>query len=701
MKTIVSLLFVFSLFILPSKSWGEDFSVFSQTLYPQLQNRCGSCHESKQSPYFASSDLNTAYKAAFKRVTPENPLLSKLWIRSQNLHCEDASKCGSADPLFLTQLKDWIAKDTLFQQPQTNWDWSSTTQTLTLDLQKNDHFDFEIQPDLKIQFDGVFIGQGLYYFKNFKIQNSGKPWVVEKINFQFTDRLTPKAPYLEFVKGLIPVTQTPVLLAQQPAFMIEVNTSATLPQFKIQIKSLSPAQPNDETLYSSILKSEIHIEPKAIAVKAGSSRTCVLFENFKVKCFGNNANGELGHHWREFLTGNLSWGDSVFEVNDSIPFLNLPSLSKESFLSSGIEGQSHLCLMTRGLLCFGSNQFGQLGVENLPANATQNPQMELEQFPHVMIESTLNASADFPLEIKKVTSGQAFNCILFSNQRVKCFGSNFLGELGLGDKKPRGSLPQTMEQALPYLNNENLKITKITSGANHTCVVIENLLAESKEEVRCFGTNRYGELGSDIKGSFGDEPTETLENAPIVPLSQKEGRIVEFVSGASHNCVLFENHKVQCFGKNTYGQLGVGDNKDRNLKSNDPPAFLQIPSEEKMIKIAAGGQNTCVLTQNHKMYCFGRNDSGQLGIGNLNNRGTLPSEVGEFAQSVTLPSSDSIEEISVGSNHICVLIEGGWVKCFGSNAYGQLGLGDTLSVGKNPVDLQNLSPALLGQKRIP
>lgn len=70
--------------------------------------------------------------------------------------------------------------------------------------------------------------------------------------------------------------------------------------------------------------------------------------------------------------------------------------------------------------------------------------------------------------------------------------------------------------------------------------------------------------------------------------------------------------------------------------------------------------------------CFGQNDKGQLGQGDTFTRGEYPGELGNNLTAIDF--GDSLpRSISAGCEHVCALLDDGSIKCFGDNAYGQLG----------------------------
>jgi alpha-tubulin suppressor-like RCC1 family protein len=135
--------------------------------------------------------------------------------------------------------------------------------------------------------------------------------------------------------------------------------------------------------------------------------------------------------------------------------------------------------------------------------------------------------------------------------------------------------------------------------------------------------------------------------------------------GFMHSCALFSNGSVKCWGNNASGQLGLGDVKDRGkfieeMGLNLPTVHLGTNRTAK--QIVAGGGHTCALLDDDSVKCWGNNDYGQLGL-------------------------DSKMYYGMGPGAI---LESGNVKCWGDNAYGKLGIGSTTNWGDKPGDMDKL-----------
>ena len=87
------------------------------------------------------------------------------------------------------------------------------------------------------------------------------------------------------------------------------------------------------------------------------------------------------------------------------------------------------------------------------------------------------------------------------------------------------------------------------------------------------------------------------------------------------------------------------------------------------------------------LQCWGLNENGRLGLGDTHNRGNASDQMGNALSEVSLGQDFQVTDISLGHDFTCVLSLVGTVKCFGSNAFGQLGYGDTVSRGTNISDM--------------
>lgn len=117
-------------------------------------------------------------------------------------------------------------------------------------------------------------------------------------------------------------------------------------------------------------------------------------------------------------------------------------------------------------------------------------------------------------------------------------------------------------------------------------------------------------------------------------------------------------------GENTYGQLGDGSTTHKST----PTA---IAGGLKWRMIAAGGDHCLGLTKDGSLYAWGRNNVGQLGINTLATTGTSSPVL------VSAPVGVKFADVACGTDHSYALARDGRLFSWGGNAHGQLGLGDT------------------------
>uniref|UniRef100_UPI002FCE203B X-linked retinitis pigmentosa GTPase regulator isoform 14 n=1 Tax=Mus musculus TaxID=10090 RepID=UPI002FCE203B len=138
--------------------------------------------------------------------------------------------------------------------------------------------------------------------------------------------------------------------------------------------------------------------------------------------------------------------------------------------------------------------------------------------------------------------------------------------------------------------------------------------------------------------------------------------------GDEHTAIVTGNNKLYMFGSNNWGQLGLGS-KAAIIK----PTCIKALKPEK-VKLAACGRNhTLVSTDTGGVYAAGGNNEGQLGLGDTDDRDT-------FHQIVFFTPADTIKQLSAGANTSAALTEDGKLFMWGDNSEGQIGLEDKSNV---------------------
>jgi alpha-tubulin suppressor-like RCC1 family protein len=232
-----------------------------------------------------------------------------------------------------------------------------------------------------------------------------------------------------------------------------------------------------------------------------------------------------------------------------------------------------------------------------------------------------------------------------SDGTVHCVGRNGDGELGRGSTS--GSSTTVMQVAVGA-------VTAIASRSYHACVALAD------GSTRCWGDNASGQVGD---GSMTDR------RSPVQVTNLAD--VVELATGRFFTCARRVNGSVTCWGSNSAGQLGDNTEDDRTS-----PATTVMGLPAAPIALSAGSGHACALFADGTGACWGNNAYGQLGDGTQDNRSTA----------VTMPVN-AIKQIAAGGystgegvgGQTCTLHTQGTVSCWGSNNFGQLGIGATSS----------------------
>ncbi|XP_036696767.1 X-linked retinitis pigmentosa GTPase regulator isoform X4 [Balaenoptera musculus] len=175
------------------------------------------------------------------------------------------------------------------------------------------------------------------------------------------------------------------------------------------------------------------------------------------------------------------------------------------------------------------------------------------------------------------------------------------------------------------------------------------------------------EVVPDSGAVFAFGKTEIAENIPS-KFWFKNDIPIYLSCGDEHTAVITGNNKLFVFGSNHWGQLGLGS----KLTVNKPTCVKALKPEK--VKFAACGRNhTLVSTEGGKVYAAGGNTEGQLGLGDTEERNT-------FHLISFFTSQHKIKQLSAGSNTSAALTEDGELFMWGDNSDGQIGLQNITSV---------------------
>ena len=322
-----------------------------------------------------------------------------------------------------------------------------------------------------------------------------------------------------------------------------------------------------------------------------------------------------------------------------------------------------------------------------------------------------------------VSAGGSHSCAVFEGGSVKCWGWDHFGQLGYGyDLEEYSGVNKGLPSTLPYVR-VGQEVVEISAGGNNTCALLPG------GEFKCWGACDYWDLGIDLPmengGTIGkfDVPADhdpVPLDQPILQLDAGGGHICavladgkvrcfgslsmsewDFISGGTeeftspavgvcsgvwHTCAVLESGEVYCWGFNVTGALGSGNGTEEIVGDDEQPSDVgPVDVGGFATSVTCGQLHTCAVLDTGEVVCWGDGQYGQLGYGNTETIGDdeVPADVGP------VDVGAQVTQVAAGTHHTCALITGGGVKCWGQGGNGHLGYGDTNDVGilNTPADV--------------
>ncbi|HWP08374.1 MAG TPA: hypothetical protein VNN72_21680 [Polyangiaceae bacterium] len=344
----------------------------------------------------------------------------------------------------------------------------------------------------------------------------------------------------------------------------------------------------------------------ATAISAGTDGTCAVITDGSVWCWGANEQGQLGD-------GTMK--DSyvpvrVLGISDAV------AVTTGGTWHSGVQGASRNTYGCAVLRDGTVHCWGVLGavVNTAGINTSSVP---------VPVPGVTGAVA--------IAGGDEHVCALLEGGTVECWGDNAQGELGNG---PTPSCAGCASEPEPVTVSTLSGVTDLAGkGSLSTCGVLAD------GSVHCWGALSIGPMAQ--------SPTVSAWPFPILGVVASRGGLDV---GYFHACaVLRDDGSVQCWGKNSSGELGA-------LTVGSDAGPVTVPNVRGAIAVAAGLSFSCALLGNGSVQCWGQNSFGQLADGTLSNSDTRVPVTG---------LTDAVA-VSAGYNHACAITSKGSVRCWGS-----------------------------------
>lgn len=281
----------------------------------------------------------------------------------------------------------------------------------------------------------------------------------------------------------------------------------------------------------------------ATAISVGTNAVCAILNDGGVKCWGSGDVGQTGYG------DTMVRGDEPGEMGDNLPYVDLGT-EKTATAISTFNNTTCAILNDASVKCWGNNSSGQLGLGDTVNRGDDAGEMG-DNLPFVDLGTGKTATA--------ISVGGGRVCAVLDDASVKCWGSNFLGALGLGDMDDRGDNAGEMGDTLPSVNLGTGKTaTGIATGFAHSCALLND------SSVKCWGFNSSGQLGLEDIVDRGGVMADMGDNLPAVNLGTGKTAVAIGTRGWS-TCALLNDGQVKCWGQNDLGQLGQGDTNARGV----------------------------------------------------------------------------------------------------------------------------------------
>jgi len=356
-------------------------------------------------------------------------------------------------------------------------------------------------------------------------------------------------------------------------------------------------------------------------ITAGASHSCALTGTGVAYCWGNNADGKVGIGLRSESVGAPTRivGDNMFK-----------SISAGTSLTCALTVDGHA-------YCWGSGELGQLGAQGPDSLFSAEP---------VAVAGGQTFVA--------ISTGWEHACALTGDGIVYCWGLNDAGQLGRTTSEICGYSPCG---TVPLPIDSDLRFVKLTAGHDHTCALT------ATGEAYCWGGNMWGHLGD---GTTDDHwwPTRVTGNLTFESIGGDAARVT---------CALTSDGATYCWGNNSWGQLG----NDEMASSSDPVLVANAPVFETIGGESDAARYTCGITPTGAVYCWGRNEDGQIGDGTIG--------AGKYPIPARISSDLLFKSIAGGMYHTCAISTTGAAYCWGSNQFGELGIGGSGEDQTRPV----------------
>lgn len=368
----------------------------------------------------------------------------------------------------------------------------------------------------------------------------------------------------------------------------------------------------------------------------GTSHSCAVTINYKTYCWGYGGSSGIGNGMTNPGSVTSPYPIAQGEIPGSVRLVSVVSNNSwGSHCGLGSNGKAY---------CWGSNAYGQLG-----NNTTTDSNIPVQ-----VLQGAVPGNVTFT----SVSLGFYHACALGTDNEVYCWGRNNFGQFGNNT---------TVDSLVPVLASAQGAIPVGVTAKSLAVGYYTSCIIGSNDRGYCWGYNSSGQFGN------GNSTT----NSPV-PVAISQGSVPAGVNwkkisvGTYHSCGIGTNDRAYCWGGGvvTNGHYALGNGG--TAEATTPVAVSQgaTPNGTTWLALDAGQTVTCGIANNNRAYCWGTNQSGQLG-----NNSLVDSNVPVAVSQGAIPVGSILTGIDIGGSTPCVTDTLTIAYCWGNNPRGDVGNG--------------------------
>lgn len=363
-----------------------------------------------------------------------------------------------------------------------------------------------------------------------------------------------------------------------------------------------------------------------VQLDAAVYHVCARMSDGTAWCWGMNTHNQLGAG----QPVNVAATAPVQVVGTSGPVTDLVEVRAGSFHTCGRRADGTV-------VCWGNNSEGQLGGGLALTVVSPDP--------------VVVATSAGPLTgVTRLAVGFYHNCVGVGPQpeAVYCWGANARYQLG-------ATTPERFELAVPWTARPTGALIALGAGGEHTCAILRD--PGTSGTTFCWGRTNLGMLGNTVTSDGQTEQPQLVQTATGTFLGA-----FQIDTAVRHSCAM-RNAEMWCWGQNNDGKLGDGTEMTRAIATR----VVITGASGDYTEVAGGERHTCARIGTDT-WCWGFDGDGRVGDGDADTSTKLTP--------VRVITGETLRDLAVGFDFTCTLSSDLRVRCWGANNFGQLGVGD-------------------------